>query len=132
MKRLSKFEVESLVNVVMSKLNVIESEKIKNECSEKVDEWCKELEELDKEKNIINEKISERGREIGKEVKEKGWKGVYVNVGYGFDGRRVRIEKNNLIGYDVRSKIIDEIVINSLKENDIDVLLDSLVDKFKS
>jgi acetylornithine/succinyldiaminopimelate/putrescine aminotransferase len=132
MKRLSKFEVESLVNVVMSKLDVIESEKIKSECSEKVDEWCKELEELDKEKNIILEKINERGREIGKEIKENGWKGVYVNVGYGFDGRRVRIEKNNLIGYEVRSKISDEIVINSLKENDIDVLLDSLVNKFKS
>ena len=132
MKRLSKFEVESLVNVVMSKLNVIESEKIKSECSEKVDEWCKELEELDKEKNIINEKISKRGREIGEIIKENKWKGVYVNVGYGFNERRVRIEKNNLIGYEVRSKISDEIVINSLKENDIDVLLESLVNKFKS
>jgi hypothetical protein len=33
-------------------------------------------------------------------------------VGYGFNERRVRIEKNNLIGYEVRSKISDEIVIN--------------------
>ena len=132
MKRLSKFEVESLVNVVVSKLNVIESEKIKSECIEKVDEWCKELEELDNEKNIINEKISERCREIGKEIKENGWNGVYVNVGYGFNERRVRIEKNNLISYEVRNKISDEIVINSLKENDIDILLDSLIDKFKS
>ena len=132
MKRLSKFEVESLVNVVMSKLDVIESEKLEKECSESVSKWCEELEELDKEKNIINEKISKRGGEISKIIKENGWKGVYVNVGYGFDGRRVRIEKNNLVGYEVRSKISDEIVINSLKENDIDVLLDSLVNKFKS
>jgi hypothetical protein len=132
MKRLSKFEVESLVNVVVSKLNVIESEKLEKECSESVSKWCEELEELDKEKNIINEKISKRGREISKVIKENGWKGVYINVGYGFDGSRVRIEKNNLVGYEVRSKISDEIVINSLKENDIDVLLESLVNKFKS
>jgi lipid A disaccharide synthetase len=132
MKRLSKFEVESLVNVVMSKLNVIESEKIEKECSESVSKWCEELEELDKERKSIVEKISERGREIGKVIKENGWKGVYVNVGYEVGGGRVRIDKNNLVGYEVRSKIIDEIVINSLKENDIDSLLDSLVNKFKS
>jgi hypothetical protein len=129
MKRLSKFEVESLVNVVMSKLNKIESEKIKSECSEIVSKWCEELEELDKERKSISEKISERGREISKIIKENGWKGVFVNIGYEVGGGRVRI---NLVGYDVRSKISDEIVINSLKENDIDILLDSLVDKFKS
>ena len=132
MKRLSKFEVESLVNVVVSKLNLIESEKLEKECSESVSKWCEELEELDKEKNIINEKISERGREISKVIKENGWKGVYINVGYGFDGSRVRIEKNNLVGYDVRNKISDEIVVSNLKENDIDSLIDNLVNKFKS
>jgi hypothetical protein len=132
MKRLSKFEVESLVNVVMSKLNKIESEKIKSECSEIVSKWCEELEELDKERKSISEKISERGREISKIIKENGWKGVFVNIGYEVGGGRVRIDKNNLVGYDVRSKISDEIVINSLKENDIDSLLDSLVNKFKS
>ena len=132
MKRLSKFEIESLVNVVVSKLNLIESEKIEKECSESVSKWCEELEELDKERKIIVEKISERGREIGKVIKENGWKGVYVNVGYEVGGGRVRIDKNNLVGYEVRNKISDEIVVSNLKENDIDGLIESLVNKFKS
>jgi hypothetical protein len=132
MKRLSKFEVESLVNVVMSKLNKIESEKIKSECSEIVSKWCEELEELDKERKSISEKISERGREISKIIKENGWKGVFVNIGYEVGGGRVRIDKNNLVCYDVRSKINNEIIINSLKGNDIDSLINNLVDKFKS
>ena len=132
MKRLSKFEVESLVNVVVSKLNVIESEKIENECEKFISGWNEELEKLDSERRIISEKISERGREIGKVIKEKGWKGVYVNVGFEVGGGRVRMDRNNIIDWNVRSKISDEIVISNLKENDIDSLLDSLVNKFKS
>ena len=73
MKRLSKFEVESLVNVVVSKLNVIESEKIEKECVGFIKEWNEELEKLDVERKIINEKISERGREISKVIKENGF-----------------------------------------------------------
>jgi DNA gyrase/topoisomerase IV subunit A len=130
MKRLSKFEVESLVNVVMSKLEKIESqkiEKIEKECSKKISEWNKELLELDKEKEIISRMISKKNSEIEGEIRKKGWKGLYVNEW----SSSVKIEKCDLVSYEVRSKIMDEIVINSLKENDIDSLLDSLVDKFK-
>ena len=128
MKKLSKFEVESLVNVVMSKLEEIESEKIEKVCSKKISEWNKELEELDKEKEIISRMISKKNSEIHEEIRKKGWKGLYVNEW----SSCVRIEKTDLVSYKVRNKIMDEIVINSLKENDIDSLLDSLVDKFKS
>ena len=128
MKKLSKFEVESLVNVVMSKLEEIESEKIEKVCSKKISEWNKELEELDKEKEIISRMISKKNSEIHEEIRKKGWNGLYVNEW----SSCVRIEKTNLVSYKVRNKIIDEIVINSLKENDIDGLLDSLVNKFKS
>ena len=128
MKKLSKFEVESLVNVVMSKLEEIESEKIEKVCSKKISEWNKELEELDKEKEIISRMISKKNSEINEEIRKKGWKGLYVNEW----GGCVKIEKNDLVSYKVRNKIMDEIVINSLKENDIDGLLDNLVNKFKS
>ena len=128
MKKLSKFEVESLVNVVMSKLEEIESEKIEKVCSKKISEWNKELEELDKEKEIISRMISKKNSEINEEIRKKGWKGLYVNEW----GGCVSIQKTDLVSYKVRNKIMDEIVINSLKENDIDGLLDSLVNKFKS
>ena len=128
MKKLSKFEVESLVNVVMSKLEEIESEKIEKVCSKKISEWNKELEELDKEKEIISRMISKKNSEIHEEIRKKGWKGLYVNEW----SSCVRIEKTDLVSYKVRNKIMDEIVINSLKENDIDGLIDSLINKFKS
>jgi len=83
MKRLSKFEVESLVNVVVSKLEKIESEKFEKECIEFVDEWNKELEELNNERKIWEDKFKEKKEKIRKEIKVKGWKGVEVKISLG-------------------------------------------------
>jgi hypothetical protein len=131
MKRLSKFEIESLVNVVVSKLEKIESEKFEKECVEFVDEWNKELVELNNERKIWEDKFKEKKEKIRKEIKVKGWKGVDVNEWY-CDNNFVRFNENNFVEWSVRNKIMDEIIINNLKGNDIDVLLDSLVNKFKS
>jgi hypothetical protein len=131
MKRLSKFEVESLVNVVVSKLEKIESEKFEKECVKFVDEWNKELVELNNERKIWEDKFKEKKEKIRKEIKVKGWKGVDVNEWY-CDNNFVRFNENNFVEWSVRNKIMDEIVINNLKGNDIDSLIDSLINKFKS
>jgi hypothetical protein len=131
MKRLSKFEIESLVNVVVSKLEKIESEKFEKECVEFVDEWNKELVELNNERKIWEDKFKEKKEKIRKEIKVKGWKGVDVNEWY-CDNNFVRFNENNFVEWSVRNKIMDEIVINNLKGNDIDSLIDSLINKFKS
>ena len=131
MKRLSKFEIESLVNVVVSKLEKIESEKFEKECVEFVDEWNKELVELNNERKIWEDKFKEKKEKIRKEIRVKGWKGVEVNEWY-CDNNFVRFNENNFVEWSVRNKIMDEIVINNLKGNDIDSLIDSLINKFKS
>ena len=131
MKRLSKFEVESLVNVVVSKLEKIESEKFEKECVKFVDEWNKELVELNNERKIWEDKFKEKKEKIRKEIKVKGWKGVDVNEWF-CDNNFVRFNESNFVEWSVRVKIMDEIVINSLKDNDVEGLLDSLVNKFKS
>ena len=131
MKKLSKFEVESLVNVVMSKLKKIESEKFEKECVEFVDEWNKELVELNNERKIWEDKFKEKKEKIRKEIKVKGWKGVDVNECF-CDNNFVRFNESNFVEWSVRVKIMDEIIINNLKGNDIDSLIDSLINKFKS
>ena len=131
MKRLSKFEIESLVNVVVSKLEKIESEKFEKECVKFVDEWNKELVELNNERKIWEDKFKEKKEKIRKEIKVKGWKGVDVNEWF-CDNNFVRFNESNFVEWSVRVKIMDEIVINSLKDNDVEGLLDSLVNKFKS
>ena len=131
MKRLSKFEVESLVNVVVSKLEKIESEKVEKECVEFISKWNEELVELNKERKIWEDKFKEKKEKIRKEIGVKGWKGVEVNEWY-CDNNFVRFNENNFVEWSVRVKIMDEIVINSLKDNNVDSLIDSLINKFKS
>ena len=131
MKRLSKFEVESLVNVVVSKLEKIESEKFEKECVKFVDEWNKELVELNNERKIWEDKFKEKKEKIRKEIKVKGWKGVDVNEWF-CDNNFVRFNESNFVEWSVRVKIMDEIIINNLKGNDVDSLIDSLINKFKS
>jgi hypothetical protein len=131
MKRLSKFEVESLVNVVVSKLEKIESEKLEKECVKFIGEWNKELVELNNERKIWEDKFKEKKEKIRKEIKVKGWKGVDVNEWF-CDNNFVRFNESNFVEWSVRVKIMDEIVINSLKDNNVDSLIDNLINKFKS
>ena len=138
MKRLSRFEVDCLVDVVESKVKEIEREKLVKECGEKVKEWNEELKKLLNEKKIWSDKLYKRIKEIDKEVKDKNWNGinVYNDDCYSDVEDMVFINESKnyyeVKGYGLRSKISNEIIINSLKGNDIDSLIEGLVNKFKS
>ena len=138
MKRLSRFEVDCLVDVVESKVKEIEREKLVKECSEKVKEWNDELKLILSEKKIWSDKLCKRIEEIEKEVEDKNWNGinVYNDDCYSDVEDMVFINESKnyyaVMGSGLRSKISNEIIINSLKGNDIDSLIDNLVDKFKS
>jgi hypothetical protein len=126
MKRLSKFEIESLVDVVISKLEEIESEKLEKEYGEKIKEWNKELGELDKELKIYQEKYNNRYNEIKKDMNNykfncSGWNGNYISI-----------NKGNLVSWNLRNKISSEIVISNLKEEGVENLIENLVNKFKN
>ena len=138
MKRLSRFEVDCLVDVIENKVKEIEREKLVKECSEKVKEWNDELKLILSEKKIWSDKLCKRIEEIEKEVEDKNWHGinVYNDDCYSDVEDMVFINESKnyyeVKGYGLRSKISNEIIINSLKGNDIDSLIDNLVNKFKS
>ena len=138
MKRLSRFEVDCLVDVIENKVKEIEREKLVKECSEKVKEWNDELKLILSEKKIWSDKLCKRIEEIEKEVEDKNWNGinVYNDDCYSDVEDMVFINESKnyyeVKGYGLRSKISNEIIINSLKGNDIDSLINNLVDKFKS
>ena len=138
MKRLNRFEVDCLVDVIENKVKEIEREKLVKECSEKVKEWNDELKLILSEKKIWSDKLCKRIEEIEKEVEDKNWNGinVYNDDCYSDVEDMVFINESKnyyeVKGYGLRSKISNEIIINSLKGNDIDSLIDSLVNKFKS
>ena len=125
MKKLSKFEIESLVDVVMSKLEEIESEKIEKEYGERIKEWNEELDKLKKEYEIYENKYLKRLSEIRENLNGK------FNSN-GWDGKYISINKSNLVSWSVRRKISSEIVISNLKDEGVENLIENLVNKFKS
>ena len=135
MKKLSKMELNVIVNEVLNGLREIENEKINGKfenCSKK-DEFlslCKELDDLE-------EKVSELGKKlviVGNEIKEESG----VNVMY--RNRNNRMNFNNDKIYNVfgglnlnnnYSKIESEIILSCIEGNEVRNLISNLINKFK-
>jgi hypothetical protein len=135
MKKLSKMELNVIVNEVLNGLREIENEKINGKfenCSKK-DEFlslCKELDDLE-------EKVSELGKKlviVGNEIKEESG----VNVMY--RNRNNRMNFNNDKIYNVfgglnlnnnYSKIESEIILSCIEGNEVRNLISNLIKKFK-
>ena len=137
MKKLSKMELNVIVNEVLNGLREIENEKINGKfenCSKK-DEFlslCKELDDLE-------EKVSELSKKliiVGNEIKEESG----VNVMY--RNRNNRINFNNDKIYNVfgglnlnnnynYSKIESEIILSCIEGNEVRNLISNLIKKFK-
>jgi hypothetical protein len=125
MKRLSKFEVESLVNVVMSKLEEIEYKKLEKEYDYKIELWNEELDKLKKEYKIYENKYLKRLNEIRENLN-----GKFNSNGFG--DKLISINKCNLVDWRLKDKISSEIVISNLKDEGIENLIENLVNKFKN
>jgi hypothetical protein len=135
MKKLSRLELNVVVNEVLNGLREIENEKINGKfenCSKK-DEFlslCKELDDLEG-------KISELGKKVvivGNEIKEESG----VNVMYrnrnnrmGFNNDKIYNVFGNLNVGNNFSKIESEIILSCIEGSDVRNLISSLIKKFK-
>ena len=114
------------------------AEEAQDSINQSVKEWNEELKKLLSEKKKWSDKICKKMEEIEKEVEDKNWNGinVYNDDCYSDVEDMVMINESKnyyaVMGNGLRSKINNEIIINSLKGNDIDSLINSLIDKFKS
>ena len=139
MKRLRSFEIEAIVDCVYGKLE--EKRKSKAKWKSKYDE--------------VNKIVREKGEEINKLIKEfyllrdkfkKELEGDVVKIneytsevlfdmsGVGkYYGNNDFISKNkgNFIGYDVKNKIRNEIIMSNLRDEEVDSLVEKLIEKFK-
>ena len=139
MKKLRSFEIDAIVNCVYGKLN----EKRKSEIK-----WKNEYDE-------VNKIIREKGEEINKlidefyelrnkfknelindivKVDEWNWEVNFDMSGVGrYNSNYDFISKcnGNLVSWDVKSKIKNEIILGNLRDKEVDNLINELVEKFK-
>ena len=139
MKKLRSFEIDAIVNCVYGKLEEKRKSEIKwkdeydkvnkiiREKGEKINKLIDEFYELRNiwknslEKDIV--KVDEWSWEINFDMSGIG----RYNSNYDFISKN----KGNLVSWDVRSKIKNEIILSNLRDKEVDNLIDELVEKFK-
>ena len=124
MKKLSRLELDVIVNEVVNNIKKIEEKKVNKlfEISDNKDLFLKKVNEI-KELEEIENKFKEEGIS------------VYFNRGYNNNNNR-KLFNISLIdskggSYCLYKEIEKEIILSSLKELNVDSLIESLIEKFK-
>jgi hypothetical protein len=134
MKKLSRIELDVVVNEVVNNIKKIEEKKVNKlfEISDNKDLFLKkvnEIKELEDKVNLLKEEI----REIENKFKEEGIS-VYFNRGFNNNDRKlfnISLIDSKGGSYCLYKEIEKEIILSSLKELNVDSLIESLIEKFK-
>jgi fructose-1,6-bisphosphatase/sedoheptulose 1,7-bisphosphatase-like protein len=133
MKKLSRIELDVVVNEVINNLKKIEEKKVNKlfEISDNKDlflEKVNEIKELEDKVNLLKEEI----REIENKFKEEGIS-VYFNRGFNNNGKLFNISLKDSKGnsFELYKNIEKEIILSSLEELNVRDLIKDLVEKFK-
>ena len=134
MKKLSRIELDVVVNEVVNNIKEIEEKKVNKlfEISDNKDlflEKVNEIKKLEDKVNLLKEEI----REIENKFKEEGIS-VYFNRGYNNNDRKlfnISLIDSKGGSYKLYKDIEKEIILSSLKELNIDNLISNLIEKFK-
>jgi hypothetical protein len=135
MKKLSRIELDVVVNEVINNLKKIEEKKVNKlfEISDNKDlflEKVNEIKELEDKVNLLKEEI----REIENKFSEEGLS-VFFNRGYNNNNNKrlfnISLKDSKGGSYCLYKEIEKEIILSSLKELNINNLIESLIEKFK-
>lgn len=134
--KLRNYEIEAIVNSVYGKLEEIELEKLrKPEIVKEVNEINEELGNDFKEINLLIEEFKRKRNERYEYFKEKfGNKYKYYfdmnGMGYSEIKEFISEPKHNLICWIIKEKIRNKVILNNIKGEEIDKLIDNLVKEF--
>jgi hypothetical protein len=134
MKKLSRIELDVVVNEVVNNLKKIEEKKVNKlfEISDNKDLFLKKVNEIIELENKVD-LLKEEIRGIENKFKEEGLS-VFFNRGYDNNNKKrfnISLKDSEVNNYSLYKEIEKEIILSSLKELNIDNLIESLIEKFK-
>jgi hypothetical protein len=134
MKKLSRIELDVVVNEVINNLKKIEEKKVNKlfEISDNKDLFLKKVNEIIELENKVD-LLKEEIRGIENKFKEEGLS-VFFNRGYDNNNKKrfnISLKNSEVNNYSLYKEIEKEIILSSLKELNIDNLIESLIEKFK-
>ena len=134
MKKLSRIELDVVVNEVINNIKGIEEKKVNKlfEISDNKDLFLKKVNEIIELENKVD-LLKEEIRGIENKFKEEGLS-VFFNRGYDNNNKKrfnISLKDSEVNNYSLYKEIEKEIILSSLKELNIDNLIESLIEKFK-
>ena len=134
MKKLSRIELDVVVNEVVNNIKEIEEKKVNKlfEISDNKDLFLKKVNEIIELENKVD-LLKEEIRGIENKFKEEGLS-VFFNRGYNNNNNKrfnISLKDSEVNNYSLYKEIEKEIILSSLKELNIDNLIESLIEKFK-
>jgi hypothetical protein len=137
MKKLSRIELDVVVNEVINNLKKIEEKKVNKlfEISDNKDLFLKKVNEIIELENKVD-LLKEEIRDIENKFKEEGLSVFFIGKdsrNYGNRNRlfNISLKNSEVNNYSLYKEIEKEIILSSLKELNIDNLIESLIEKFK-
>ena len=134
MKKLSRIELDVVVNEVVNNIKEIEEKKVNKlfEISDNKDLFLEKVNEIKKLEDKVN-LLKEELRDIENKFKEEGIS-VYFNRGFNNNnGKLFNISLKDSKGdsYKLYKDVEKEIILSSLKELNVESLIENLIEKFK-
>jgi hypothetical protein len=134
MKKLSRLELDVVVNEVVNNIKKIEEKKVNKlfEISDNKDLFLEKVNEIKKLEDKVN-LLKEELRDIENKFKEEGIS-VYFNRGFNNNnGKLFNISLKDSKGdsYKLYKDVEKEIILSSLKELNVESLIENLIEKFK-
>jgi hypothetical protein len=137
MKKLSKLELDVVVNEVINNIKKIEENKCLGLFDESDNkdlflEKVNEIEELENKLDLLKGEI----REIENKFKEEGLSVFFVNKnnrGFGKNGKlfSINLKDSKVNNYGLYKDVEKEIILSSLEDINIRELINELIEKFK-
>jgi hypothetical protein len=137
MKKLSKLELDVVVNEVINNIKKIEENKCLGLFDESDNkdlflEKVNEIEELENKLDLLKVEI----REIENKFKEEGLSVFFVNKnnrGFGKNGKlfSINLKDSKVNNYGLYKDVEKEIILSSLEDINIRELINELIEKFK-
>jgi hypothetical protein len=137
MKKMSKFELDVVVNEVIDNLKLIEESKVNDlfEKSKNKDLFLSKINEIVELENKVNNLKKEIDK-IEKDFNKDGLRVYFVSENNRYLGKKKKLFNINLLdseigNYNLYKNIEKEIVLSSLEELNVRDLIKDLVEKFK-
>jgi hypothetical protein len=132
MKKLVRFEVEAITDSIINQIADSKIKVFEKKYGENLDVWNEEFKEIREEEKRYSEIIKNKKDNLIKKIGIGKKEGIIYNCNPYNHQNYIKIyDRNDFNLYKIRQSIMNEIIINNIKSENLDNIISELVKKYK-